>query len=360
MRYISSFSSLLVLAGVLVWLHASRDKSPPRLSRLASNTSGVDTQTCAECHAGIVADFATSPHANTLRPGTDEDMLAIFAGHRVEQAGRTFSFTLDEGELWFGSDDLDYRRRVDWVLGSGKHALTPVSLDPDGITQLSISYFRDGEFGATPGVVDDRFGVPQLGAHEGQADARRCFGCHVSRLSENSRTNMKASLDCARCHFGADEHASSSGDRATSPAWKNLSPLESVNRCGECHRRPDEMKPEEISTDVIHLVRFAPVGLVQSKCFEVANSPENAGIYKRLDCITCHDPHSPSQSNPAFFEAICRNCHSGSPSHTSDGFELSSNFVVCSEQPPTSACLTCHMKKAEFAPGLRFTDHWIR
>lgn len=375
-RCFASISSLIVLAGVLGWIDTSRDASPPPISRIASENSCVNVQKCAECHAGIVADFATAPHSNTLRPGTDEDILALFAGQSVQQGGRTFSFTMDGHDLWFGSDDLEYQRRVDWVFGSGRHALTPVSLDPDGITQLSISYYADGEFRSTPGVSENRLGFAQLGAHESEADARRCFGCHVSRMSDDSLSNMKVDLDCSRCHFGADEHARSGGDRSPQPSWHELTPLESVNRCGECHRRADERKPDEISTDETHLIRFAPVGLVTSRCFEVANAPENAGIYPRLDCVTCHDPHLPSKTDPTYFEAICRSCHTPSQTHatvthgldtpdpaaTNGGAsaDRGNRFVACSAEPPESACLSCHMPKTDFAPGLRFTDHWIR
>lgn len=353
-QFLASISSLLVLVGVVGWITTQRNTSPRPSSRIASPTSGVDVQTCAECHAGIVADFATAPHANTLRPGHDEQMLALFAGQSVNQSGRTFSFTAEENELWFGSDDLEYRRRVDWVFGSGRHALTPVSMDPEGLTQLSVSYFADGKFRATPGVADMRSGVAQLGAHEREADARRCFGCHVSRMSDDSLTKLKPNLDCARCHFGAEEHAQFGGERPTKPSWHQLTPLESVNRCGECHRRADERKPVEISTEETNLIRFAPVGTVMSQCFAVANAPENAGVYPRMDCITCHDPHLPSQTDPAYFESICRSCHTPSQSHTPV------RFVACSAEPLESPCLSCHMRKVELAPGLHFTDHWIR
>lgn len=315
-------------------------------------------QTCAECHAGIVADFATAPHSNTLWPGTDERMRSIFAGQSVEAEGRTFSFTWDGQELWFGSDDLEYQRRVDWVFGSGQHALTPVSLDPEGSTQLAMSYFADGKFRATPGVSENRAGVAQLGDHVSEADTRRCFGCHVSRMENDSITNLKAGLDCARCHFGAEEHARSGGDRATTPAWAELTPLQSVNRCGECHRRPDEMTPDEISTDETHLIRFAPVGLIMSRCFD-ANTAENADLYPRMDCITCHDPHLPSETDATYFEAICRSCHTPGQTHPGEAGEEHSQ-VACSAEPLDSACLSCHMPKRDFAPGLRFTDHWIR
>ncbi len=375
-RLLGSVQALAVLVLILGWIGINRSSSSPAVSRLESPRSGVNEQTCAECHAGIVANFATSPHANTLRSGSDAEMLALFAGESIQESGHVFSFTEEGEELWFGSDEIDYQRRVDWIFGSGHHALTPVSIDQHGLTQLTISRFSDGKFRTTPGTSLTRAGVVQLGEHQNEADARRCFGCHVSRLRDMTLTNIKPGLDCSRCHFDAKNHASSSGVDSTKPAWRELSPLESVNRCGECHRRPDEMKPEEISIHERHLVRFAPVGLVMSRCFEVSNASENEGVYPRLDCITCHDPHLPSQNDPGFFEAICRSCHTPSDKltvpesnseatgHPSRKRELNSvhpgQVVTCTNNPLDSSCLSCHMRKTKFAPGLRFTDHWIR
>lgn len=360
-----------MLAGVLCVIGMLRNKTPRPISNLATKAPDVTEQTCTECHADIVADFKTSPHANTLRKGMDAELRGIFADQIIQKEGRTFSFFEHENELWYSSDDLDYQRRVDWFFGSGRHALTPVSMDDEGLTQLNISYFSDGEFRTTPGVSLNQAGIPHLGEHQSEEDARRCFGCHVSRMNDESITNLKPGLDCTRCHFGSEEHARSSGGAPTSPSWQELSALESVNRCGECHRRADEMKPEEISIHERHLVRFAPVGLVMSRCFQTSNSPENVGAFSRFDCITCHDPHLPSQTNPSYFEAICRSCHTPpvtqpkrDPAHFHSGPENTPQkagpIVACSDQPSDSACLSCHMPKREFAPGLQFTDHWIR
>ncbi|GAA4444806.1 hypothetical protein [Novipirellula rosea] len=361
------------------------------ISRLEAGLPDVDTQTCAECHSGIVADFATAPHSNTLRRGNDPAMLSVFAGQSVEIDGRQFSFSEAQDALWFHSDDLDYQRRVDWVFGSGRHALTPVSLDSEGLTQLYVSSFADGRLRSTPGVSAVNSRPLRLGNYQAAADTRRCFGCHVSRLPREGVLHgqdllcermdtvsppivaagsghddlpdadcMVANLDCSRCHFGTAEHAESGGKLATLPSWSELTPLESINRCGECHRRADEMKSYEISVDQTHLIRFAPVGLSMSRCFQVANAAENAGNYSRLDCITCHDPHLPSRTEPQFFEAICRDCHTSPEQDLSTESHLITGVVSCSQQPADSACLSCHMPKTDFAPGLRFTDHWIR
>ncbi|MFG0261557.1 MAG: hypothetical protein ACF788_04125, partial [Novipirellula sp. JB048] len=175
--------SLSTLACVVVVIYAMQVREPRPVSRLESeapsDAPGVNVQTCAECHSDIVSDFATAPHANTLRPGHDPAMISLFAGQSVEIEGRRFSFSEEQNELWFQSEDLDYRRRVDWVFGSGRHALTPISLDPIGMTQLYVSSFADGQLRSTPGTPAVHSTPLRLGNHESEADTRRCFGCHV-------------------------------------------------------------------------------------------------------------------------------------------------------------------------------------
>ncbi|EMI16792.1 C-type cytochrome precursor- periplasmic heme binding protein [Rhodopirellula maiorica SM1] len=384
-------ASLAALVVGLLMVVTMQGSSPRPVSRLEAGMPRLASPSCAECHSGIVADFATAPHSNTLRRGNDPAMLSAFAGQSVEIDGRQFSFSVEQDELWFKSNDLDYRRRVDWVFGSGRHALTPVSLDAEGSTQLFVSSYADGQLRTTPGASAVNSSPLRLGNYQAAADTRRCFGCHVSRLpAENDfgrpqhcelemdsdspsdaakgsasvtlpdNDCMIANLDCSRCHFGAAEHARSGGSLPLLQGWSKLTPLESINRCGECHRRADEMKSYEISVDQTHLVRFAPVGLAMSRCFQVANAAENAGRYPRMDCITCHDPHLPSRTEPEFFEAICRDCHTSPPQDSASQSHPITEVVTCSQQPADSACLSCHMPMTDFAPGLRFTDHWIR
>ena len=384
-------ASLAALVAVLMLVVTMQGSSPHPVSRLEADLPRVNTQSCAECHSGVVADFATAPHSNTLRRGNDPAMMSVFAGQSVEIEGRQFSFSKEQDALWFKSDDLDYRRRVDWVFGSGRHALTPVSLDSEGLTQLFVSSFADGQLRTTPGASSVDSDPLRLGNYQAAADTRRCFGCHVSRLSGKGDFGrqdvtcglmhtassslvaevsapevlpdagcMVANLDCSRCHFGATEHAESGGKLPTLQGWSELTPLESINRCGECHRRADEMKSYEISVEQTHLVRFAPVGLSMSRCFQVANAAENVGNYPRLDCITCHDPHLPSRTEPEFFEAICRDCHTSPEQDPRLKSQRITGVISCTQQPHDSACLSCHMQKTDFAPGLRFTDHWIR
>lgn len=363
---------IVLLIGAAVYTIHARQQPP--VAVVTAGTLRVQTKTCNECHPQIAENFQTAPHSRTLRKGTDPAVMARLNNRETEIDGRTFRFFEQDDELWFAADDLDYARRVDWVFGSGEHAMTPVSLDKDPqgldrLTQLYLSWYADDQLHPTPGTARIQTIPQRLGRTKNADETERCFGCHVSWLPPRGEAdrasvghagidfeNLVPNLDCSRCHSGAAAHAASDGSQPLDFSWANLTAIESINRCGECHRRADEMTPEELTPDHDHLVRFAPVGMALSPCFQKANSVEGQKHYPRFDCLSCHDPHLPTRSDPEFFNGTCRACHTP---HTSQ-LGRQSPRMVCSEQPLTASCIECHMPKKAAGEGLEFTDHWIR
>ena len=94
-----------------------------------------------------------------------------------------------------------------------------------------------------------------------------------------------------------------------------------------------------IRADNPGLVRFQPIGLMQSACFR--KSPGS------LTCSTCHDPHARTSTDLPAYEAVCLSCHQG-PSQTR-----------CKVEPATG-CVGCHMPRRDATRGMMMTDHWIR
>jgi hypothetical protein len=106
-----------------------------------------------------------------------------------------------------------------------------------------------------------------------------------------------------------------------------------------------------ITPDDRTIVRFAPVGLVQSPCFLRQDEVRlDSGTPARLDCATCHDPHRPSSRDPQAHIAVCLNCHDEARGRAAD----------CSVAVRGDNCLACHMPPVAMNEHLHFTDHWIR
>lgn len=327
---------------------------PLPVDRVEQASGWADETSCLECHADK-QDFWQTGHARTLRPASAASSLSLL--RKFDQAAPASArelHLLTKDDLIQAIDMSSGTPReltLDWCFGSGRHAATWVGTLPDSWGTTDLVEFRwtwypsiDG-FEITPGqpAAPDTGYFGHLGVLYDDAKARRCFACHSSYLPVQAghidEAGIRPGVTCQRCHGPQQRHVDSGGTYI-SESLPKLDQLESINRCAQCHRRPDEQKPEDISPDNPAIVRFAPVGLLQSRCFQ--NSPQ-------MTCRTCHDPHRPLEAQDSAGIWQCLQCHDG----------------LRPEHPGCRAghredCLSCHMPKVrEHAPVL-FTDHWIR
>lgn len=365
LRWLAATFVVAVVVAVCVYVNGVAQNIETS-ARQISTLQSPSAETCAECHPKQVATFQNAPHMRTLLRGNDPRVVALLDDKIYRTAGNTtFQFKETNGELWLSSTNYRQPLRVDWLFGSGQHARTPVSVgtNVDGETellQLNVSWYPQTGLGPTLGIELDRMdetGIVGVAAAHGSGQTEQCFACHVSALPMSNGAidfhNLVPAVSCSRCHRNTDMHLKTQGDVSlTLSEWARLSPLESVNRCGECHRRADELTPEELAPQNQQLIRFASVGLTQSACFigQQRLWEKGDGRSHRLDCLTCHDPHRPAETNHDYYNSRCLNCHA-------KRHELAKS---CSAQRSSSDCINCHLIKVEVHDGLRFSDHWIR
>jgi hypothetical protein len=156
---------------------------------------------------------------------------------------------------------------------------------------------------------------------------------------------MIRNVGCERCHGPGGSHVEAAriGEKNKALAMPfgagHRSAADEIRMCGSCHRLPETVSPALIQPRFPALVRFQPVGLMQSACYKKSR----AG----LSCVTCHDPHARTSTDVAAYEAVCLSCHQG-PSRT-----------LCKVSPATG-CVGCHMPRRDATRGMMMTDHWIR
>jgi Cytochrome c554 and c-prime len=290
---------------------------------LASGPSYVGAEACATCHRAEYNKQIASRHAHALRPIAQSPL-----------------FTLLSGEI------NPTRNSLIWAFGAGAQGITPVGIVGGRYFENRFSYF--------PGTqrVALTFGHParasteneRLGFFQDSRTITRCFNCHATNVQPGPTgpdlSHMTPGVTCERCHGPGRDHVAEVRTKLLNPG--RLSSQGQVQVCGECHRlpQPGDSGPEpEIEEPVS--VRFAPVGLMASRCFTES---------RKLGCTTCHDPHTDAPSrNSRFYAERCLTCHTVAPTASSS----------CARTQGGN-CLPCHMRQVSLTDTLKFTDHRIR
>jgi hypothetical protein len=277
-----------------------------------------------------------------------------------EQPGITWRYAARDGTLSIErrKDGEVSRRLIDYAFGSGHHATTFVTLTDRAPERPAMIEHRMTIFAhkslpdMTPGQAADgkKEGLGPFGRRYKGANALKCFECHTTLLSDRGplvldEPTMIPNVGCERCHGPGKSHvdaARAGADDLTlsmpfGPGHSTTD--EQMRMCGACHRLPSMGDDFLITPENPVLVRFQPVGLLQSVCYRKSEGA--------LSCVTCHDPHSRTSTNQAGYEAVCLSCHQG---------PLKTPCKVSQ----ASGCLGCHMPRRDVSRGMLLTDHWIR
>lgn len=245
-----------------------------------------------------------------------------FDGKTLRERGGTM-YTYTAEKLAITRDGERQEAPIQWIFGAGHFARTLVLRREGRWVEHRISqYPTAGRLSLTPGhspqpsgSFDESFGIVQS-----EANATRCFGCH-------STSAEQPGVHCQRCHGDGEGHPQKATIRRT----------RDVALCAECHRSPNrEYASPTPEIEDPGSIRFAPVGLLASKCYQASQGA--------LTCVTCHDPHDNAKPAPAYGQ-VCLQCHTKEAK------------TDCPRQP---SCALCHMPRSSPIPLLTFTDHRIR
>ena len=367
-------AAALLLGGLALWATMGRGPATGRAGAKRPATGWLalfaGDRACRECHPGETAAHSRSGHAHTLRPAAESALARRLDGLSVpdpEDPGVTWSYAFRDGRLSVRREAGSQVERflIDYAFGSGRHATTFFSLtDPDprhmtGLEHRLTHYTATGRLGLTPGhkageAVDE---ATPLGAQLPQGEVVHCFRCHTTMTSAADGkvldpATMIPNIGCERCHGPARAHVAAArrgSKRLAMPfGLGRATAAQQMELCGQCHRYPVnraplwdfEIGPADIRVDNPIIIRFQPVGLMQSACYTRSQGA--------LSCVTCHDPHARTSRDRAAYEAACLSCHQSPAPHP-----------ACPVSPRAD-CLRCHMPARDAGQGILFTDHWIR
>lgn len=334
---------------------SSTGSQPAESSNMASF---VGHQQCADCHFEIHESHVQTPHARTLTT-TASSSAAQSLCDAVIAAGAdygTYHYQCDQEGLMAELPDTFPGRMfpLEYAFGSGEHAVTFLTLlDDHGETvgiEHRMSWFqtKDG-VSQTPGHarLSPTRDVELFGKIIRGDDLKRCVSCHVTtgKVVGTNIHDFTPAIHCERCHGPGAEHVAAASDGSLADLSTTIrsgwSADAEIKLCGECHRTPADISSERLKRYPNSVVRFQPVGLLQSRCYLESNNT--------LSCTSCHNPHEGVHSRSLELQnQTCRDCHQDPASQTLCGSGQTNN------------CIDCHMPAIELVDGISFRDHWIR
>jgi hypothetical protein len=297
---------------------------------------------CEKCHAAESKSQALTAMARAATPASDAEILAKHPLLKVSNGVYLYVIAREGGRMKYSVSARGKTLAADllWAFGAGSMGQTYLYEYRGALYESQVSFYSaiDG-LDITIGHRNPaQFNLElAAGRRVDKLEQARCFGCHT--------TGSLPGVRCAHCHEDSKQHARSfsSGSRALVPAKLSvMSNDELSDFCGTCHRTWQDVQangPHDINN-----VRLQPYRLATSKCY-------NSSIGdRRIGCLGCHDPHAPTETDSAYYDTKCRDCH---------GANAAPSAKVC--KIAQQGCVVCHMPKVEFPGGhFKFTDHRIR
>jgi hypothetical protein len=336
----------------------------------------VGGKRCGGCHRFLYRQAQrASRHAHTLGIGGDLKNVPLPSGSVADPhfAGLSHRFTRrrDGGiEIQSQMEGRIAKVVVEYALGSGRHGITLVGKDEQGIErEVRVSYFGEGQtWGETKGITTR---PREPGDHVGLALAprplRHCLHCHSTWFGavDLSRTAPKGpeaddrGIGCERCH-GPGLNPIKAVDSGFAETAIRLSasspPSAKLHSCTECHASDGSIEPSDPE-----FTRAQGTTLLFSRWYTQSGG--------QLGCTTCHDPHRALDRNISRYETKCLECHPSralqSATSTTKPESMADRFAdlqrpSCPVSPATN-CVACHMPKVEISDRRsHFTDHHIR
>ena len=314
---------------------------------------------CTKCHAEIAASQQKTPMFNAAR--RPSDLPHLQQRGRLSFSDETYDYILlpglSETKISVKDKTSAVSATVGWVFGAD--AQTYVLKQNDVYLESRLSYYpgrggldiTPGHKAAAPGNISQALGDPV--DHE---VIRRCFGCHSTASTTAGKFDPEHAVlgvTCEACHGPGLQHVTAkeiAPDQSAAGTMLNperLSPVDSVDFCGACHRTPVDVAVFMPRHMGISSIRLQPYRLERSLCWGASGD-------SRIACIACHDPHKPLVRDSTAYDAKCLKCHAELGSPPSATLE-----PACTVG--TKDCVSCHMPKFEI-PNVHatFTDHFIR
>ena len=377
---------LIIIFGIQIL--QSKESVSPEFKNLKSTVQYIGDVECAACHPDIYNSFIKTGMGRSFYPSESAEIIEDFQNNEpVYDAKNNFYYTASlvndkmvqiEYRLNQNGDKIYERSKmVDYIIGSGNHNRTYLSIQNGFITELPLTWYSDQKkWDLSPGYYSNnmRFSRPIV---------EKCMHCHNSftdyePLAQNKyNTPLPHGIGCERCHGPGQLHVQSRIEKMNDQKGKidytivnpkHLPFQEQLDVCQQCHLQGEisVFKQGKQSSDfrpgmlLSHVKSIFMDSSSDSNEFRIASHAERlakSACFKEsasLTCITCHNPHVPVQDHSQrSFNKHCVSCHELNV--------LSLTNSVANHRLGAD-CIQCHMPQGNTAdiPHVNFTDHKIQ
>jgi predicted CXXCH cytochrome family protein len=350
---------------------------------------------CSQCHEGIATTFAKTGMGRSFYRATPQHMAEKVKNSKpfFHEASHTYFETIERAGKFYqrrwqigfdGRDTNVEEKQIDFVLGSGNHALTFLHLTArNTLQQLPLGWYAEngGSWAMNPGYDQLNYQGSTRAIHY------ECMSCHnaypripASQREPGSEARyslpLPEGIDCQRCHGPGARHVAAAGRAGASqdeiraaivnPA--RLSPGREMEVCLQCHlETSSRLLPHAISRLNRGPFDYTPGKALgdyrldfdrlpgKNEDFEVASAAYRFRTSQcflksegKLRCTSCHNPHDIPRGESATrqYNRVCQGCHAA-PKPA--GHQAQAD------------CISCHMPKrrTDDAVHIVMTDHRI-
>ena len=319
------------------------------------------SESCVKCHTEA-AQSTSMRRAAAL--GSEDHFLKQDGAASLQSPPLSYRLQTAPGSLDYtvSSGGHTVTQKLAWVMGAGDLGRTFLYQADGHWQQSQMSYYThtaslDITTGLGPPIGTGL--AAALGQQLTAQEARACFSCHTVHATTSSGLeplHAEPGIGCEACHGPAREHVTRMATASPeTPARQasvfdpsKLSPEDSIDFCGSCHRSSADAKLSTTQDFRLTVVRFQPYRLQESKCWRLTKD-------ERLTCVACHNPHKELNRDPVSYDRQCLQCHAATSAKPAP---LHAGLICPKAQ---SNCVTCHMPKVT-VPSMhgQFTDHYIR
>jgi tetratricopeptide (TPR) repeat protein len=384
----------------------SVDLAPDQVAATKGAAPGyVDDQLCAKCHAEIHDAFQHTGKAQSFFAPGAKPVIEEFENNHFyhEPSRRHYEMKFADGQYVFKRYQVDdegqpinvFRRKVDWVVGSGKRSRNYLYQSESGeLFQLPVAWYsQENRWGMAAG-----FDRPY---HDGvtRAVRRECMFCHNAYPDVKQGSDQYGSphtfpkslpngIGCQRCHGPGEKHVLAALKNSEADAVKssivNPSKLSSALQedvCYSCHLQPSfalagvrrfgradySFEPGQRLADYSPQLDVEQTDKARSERFEVNHHAYRlrqsrcfTATEGGVSCMTCHDSHRhvSAENRIGHYRDACAKCHDLDDC-TVDQSPVGKTKTRALE---TNDCVHCHMlrRRAQDVVHVVMTDHLIR